>query len=37
VFNVGRYLDPIVLEDGRLKYAEKLCDFDTGSLPTSLI
>jgi len=37
VFNVGRYLDRIVLEDGRLKFAEKLCVFDTGSVPTSLI
>jgi 3-phenylpropionate/cinnamic acid dioxygenase small subunit len=37
VFNVGRYLDRIVLEDGRLKFAEKLCVFDPGSVPTSLI
>ncbi len=37
VFNVGRYLDRIVAEDGRLKFAEKLCVFDTGAVPTSLI
>lgn len=37
VFNVGRYLDRIVLEDGRLKFAEKLCVFDTSLVPTSLI
>lgn len=37
VFNVGRYLDSIVVEDGRLKFAEKLCVFDTSIVPTSLI
>ena len=37
VFNVGRYLDRVVAEDGRLKYAEKLCVFDTSVVPTSLI
>ena len=37
VFNVGRYLDRIVVEDGRLKFAEKLCVFDTSVVPTSLI
>lgn len=37
VYNVGRYLDRIVLEDGQLKFAEKLCVFDTDSVPTSLI
>ena len=34
---VGRYLDRIVVEDGRLKFAEKLCVFDTSVVPTSLI
>lgn len=37
VFNVGRYVDRIVAEDGRLKFAEKLCVFDTSLVPTSLI
>lgn len=37
VFNVGRYLDRIVVEAGRLKFAEKLCVFDTSVVPTSLI
>jgi 3-phenylpropionate/cinnamic acid dioxygenase small subunit len=37
VFNVGRYLDRIVIEEGRLKFAEKLCVFDTSVVPTSLI
>jgi 3-phenylpropionate/cinnamic acid dioxygenase small subunit len=37
VFNVGRYLDRIVVADGRLKFAEKLCVFDTSVIPTSLI
>jgi anthranilate 1,2-dioxygenase small subunit len=37
VFNVGRYIDRIVAEDGRLKFAEKLCVFDTSLVPTSLI
>ena len=37
VFNVGRYIDRIVVEDGRLKFAEKLCVFDTSLVPTSLI
>lgn len=37
VFNVGRYVDRIVEEDGRLRFAEKLCVFDTAVVPTSLI
>lgn len=37
VFSVGRYIDRIVTEDGRLKFAEKLCVFDTSLVPTSLI
>lgn len=37
VFNVGRYIDRIVAEDGRLKFVEKLCVFDTAVVPTSLI
>lgn len=37
VFSVGRYLDRVVSDDGRLKYAEKLCVFDTSVIDTSLI
>ena len=37
VFNVGRYIDRVEFEDGRLKFAEKLCVFDTAVVPTSLI
>ncbi len=37
LFNVGRYLDRIVVDGGRLKFAEKLCVFDTSVVPTSLI
>jgi len=37
VFNVGRYLDRIVREDGRLKFAEKHCVFDSLLIPNSLI
>jgi salicylate 5-hydroxylase small subunit len=39
VFQVGRYLDEIVRDpaDGRLKFREKLCVFDTTLIPNSLI
>lgn len=37
VFNVGRYLDRLVREEGRLKFAEKHCVFDSLLVPTSLI
>jgi 3-phenylpropionate/cinnamic acid dioxygenase small subunit len=37
LFNVGRYIDRIVVDGGRLKFAEKLCVFDTSVVPTSLI
>ena len=37
VFSVGRYLDRVVSDEGRLKYAEKLCVFDTSVIDTSLI
>ena len=37
VFNVGRYLDRIVREAGRLKFAEKHCVFDSLLVPNSLI
>ena len=37
VFNVGRYLDCIVRQDGRLKFAEKHCIFDSLLVPNSII
>lgn len=37
VYNVGRYLDTIVLEDGRAKFKEKLVVFDTLRIPTLLV
>jgi hypothetical protein len=37
VFNVGQYLDRIVREDGRLKFAEKHCVFGSLLVPNSLI
>ena len=37
VFNVGRYIDRIVREHGRLKFAEKHCVFDSLLVPTSII
>lgn len=37
VFNVGEYRDRIVVEDGRLKFLEKLCVFDSVLVPNSLV
>lgn len=37
VFNVGRYLDQLVRENGQLKFKEKLCVFDSLLVPGSLI
>lgn len=37
VFNTGKYLDLVVREDGRLKFKEKLCVFDSLLVPGSLI
>lgn len=37
VFQSGRYLDRLVREDGRLKFAEKLCVFDSNLVSNSLI
>lgn len=37
VFNVGRYLDRIVRDNGNLKFAEKLCVFDSLLVPNSII
>ncbi|HYM04539.1 MAG TPA: aromatic-ring-hydroxylating dioxygenase subunit beta [Stellaceae bacterium] len=37
VFNTGRYLDKIVRAEGELKFAERLCVFDSELIPNSLI
>jgi len=37
VFNSGRYIDRLVREDGRLKFKEKLCIYDSVLVPGSLI
>ena len=37
VFNTGQYRDKLVVEDGRLKFKEKLCIFDSLLVPSSLI
>ena len=37
VFNVGRYIDTIVEDDGRLRFREKICVFDSELIPNSLI
>jgi 3-phenylpropionate/cinnamic acid dioxygenase small subunit len=37
VFNTGQYQDTLVVEDGRLKFREKVCVFDSLLVPNSLI
>ncbi len=37
VFNVGRYIDTIVLTSEGLKFAERLCIFDSEMIPNSII
>ena len=37
VFNVGRYLDRLVRDQGQLKFAEKHCVYDSVLVPNSLI
>ena len=37
VFQSGRYIDRIVRQDGRLKFKEKSCVFDSVTVPTSLV
>ena len=37
VFQSGRYLDKLVREDGRLKFKQKLCVFDSNLVSNSLI
>ena len=37
VFNTGRYVDTIVSEDGRLKFKERICVFDSELVPNSIV
>lgn len=37
VFNAGRYIDVVVQEDGRYKFRERLCVFDSELIPNSII
>ena len=37
IFNVGEYIDKLVVEDGGLKFKEKFCVFDSIVVPNSLI
>jgi salicylate 5-hydroxylase small subunit len=37
VFNVGRYIDTIVHTPEGLKFAERLCIFDSEMIPNSII
>ena len=37
VFNVGRFIDRVVREDGVLKFADKLVVFDSEMIPNSII
>ena len=37
LFSAGRYLDRLVREDGRLKFSERLCIFDSALIPNSII
>ena len=37
VFNVGRYLDEIVRDEGKLRFRQRICVFDSELVPNSLI
>ena len=37
VFNSGQYRDKLVADEGRLRFKEKLCIFDSLLVPNSLI
>ena len=37
LYSAGRYLDRIVHDDGRLKFKERLCIFDSALIPNSII
>ena len=37
VFNTGRYFDKMVYEEGILRFAEKICVYDSSLIPNSLV
>jgi 3-phenylpropionate/cinnamic acid dioxygenase small subunit len=37
IFNAGRYVDLVVRDDGKVRFKEKLCVFDSVLVPGSLI
>ena len=37
VFNTGQYRDMLAVDDGRLRFREKVCVFDSALVPTSMI
>jgi 3-phenylpropionate/cinnamic acid dioxygenase small subunit len=37
VFNVGRYLDEIVRDEGRLRFRRRICVFDSELVPNSIV
>jgi 3-phenylpropionate/cinnamic acid dioxygenase small subunit len=37
VFNAGKYIDELVVEQGRLRFASRLCVYDTLLIPNTLI
>lgn len=37
VFNAGRYIDVVVREQGRLRFQERCCVFDSELIPNSII
>lgn len=37
VFNVGRYLDEIVRDDGVMRFRQRLCVFDSDLVPNSMV
>jgi len=37
VFQSGRYIDRLVVDDGRLRFREKICDYDSVLVPNSLV
>ena len=37
IFQVGRYLDRVVVDEGRLRFKEKLCVFDSELIPNTLV
>jgi 3-phenylpropionate/cinnamic acid dioxygenase small subunit len=37
VYNTGQYHDMLAVQDGRLRFREKVCVFDSALVPTSMI